>query len=229
MFERPSQMKFRAAMLLFAIALAGLSLWVLAPQWRPATIDRLPMSVQAAHAAVAERAGLDRAARAARIRGDLWAQLAFTYASPLWPGAEEDSDPRTVAAEGRGAIQAALASAPYEPGIWLLAASLGSQFDWATFQPNAALKMSYYVGPNEAYLVPLRLFAAAHSNALEDSEIKQFVERDVRLILTRWGEFKSALTAVYKDAPPKAQRFFEAAVSETDPAFLQALQGSARH
>jgi len=60
--------------------------------------------------------------------------------------------------------------------------------------------MSYYVGPDETYLVPLHLFAAAHSNALEDSEIKQFVERDVRLVLTRWGEFKPALITVYKDA-----------------------------
>ena len=86
--------------------------------------------------------------------------------------------------------------------------------------------MSYYTGPNELHLLPLRLFIATHSNALSDSDITELVQRDVRMILTRWPELRPALAAAYKDAAPNAKRFLEDAVAAIDPAFLQTIRRS---
>ena len=77
-------------------------------------------------------------------------------------------------------------------------------------------------------MVPLRLRAAAHANVLDDRDIKEFVQRDVRMSLTRWGELKPELIAAYKGSEPSVQRFLEAAVNDVDPAFLRVIQGDTR-
>jgi hypothetical protein len=87
--------------------------------------------------------------------------------------------------------------------------------------------MSYYTGPNELSLLPLRLFIATHSNALADSDMPGLVRRDVRMILTRWPDLRPALAAAYKDAVPDAKRLLDSAVTETDPAFLRAMRPNA--
>ena len=84
--------------------------------------------------------------------------------------------------------------------------------------------MSYYTGLNELHLIPLRLFTATHSNALSDNDLQQLVQRDVRMILTRWPELRPALAVAYKDAEPEAKQFLEGAVAETDPSFLQTMR-----
>jgi hypothetical protein len=69
----------------------------------------------------------------------------------------------------------------------------------------SALKMSYFTGPNEIHLIPLRLFTATHSSALTDDDIQRLVQREVRMILTRWPEMKAALPAAYDNADPEGQ------------------------
>jgi hypothetical protein len=88
--------------------------------------------------------------------------------------------------------------------------------------------MSYYTGPNEPHLIPLRLLTATHSNALTDSDLQQLVQRDVRMSLTRWPELRPALAAVYEGAEPDGRRFLEGAVTETDPTFLQTMRANTR-
>jgi hypothetical protein len=84
--------------------------------------------------------------------------------------------------------------------------------------------MSYYTGPNELHLIPLRLFTATHSTALGDDDLRQLVQRDVRMILTQWPELRPTLAAAYKGAEADAKQFLEEAVTETDPGFLQAMR-----
>ena len=88
--------------------------------------------------------------------------------------------------------------------------------------------MSYYTGLNELNLIPLRLFTATHSYSLIDSDLRQLVQRDVRMILRYWPDLRPALAAAYNDAEVEAKQFLEGAVAETDPVFLQTMRANAR-
>jgi hypothetical protein len=224
--NRPSQISFRVIVLLFALALCASSVWILLPEFARSGIARLPIDSEAAAVAAYARASAARAASLAAVRGDLWTELAFTYASLLWSGAEPGVDPRAVAEEARTIIERALAQAPHESSVWLLAASLASRFNWSGWDDASALEMSYYTGPNEFELIPLRLFTAMHSNALADEDVQRLVRRDVSMILARWPKLRLALIAAYKDANPDAKRFLEEAVADTDPAFLESLRAN---
>jgi hypothetical protein len=96
-----SLIMFRIAMLLLASALAAFSIWILLPEASRSGVHRLPTNAEAATAAAAVRARAGRAARLGAIRGDLWAEFAFTYAAPIWPGTEPGTDPLAVANEAR--------------------------------------------------------------------------------------------------------------------------------
>jgi hypothetical protein len=219
-----SQIAFRVTMLLSALALAAISVWILLPEFARSGIARLPTNLQAASAAADARARAAWAADLGGVRGDLWTALALTYASPLWPGAEPGMDPRTIANEARAIIERALAYAPHDSSIWLLAASLASQFNWQNSNPAAALAMSYYTGPNELDLIPLRLLTATRSNALSNDEVRQLVRRDIRMILTHWPELRPALGAAYEAAGPDARHFLGTTIAGADSTFLQTLR-----
>jgi hypothetical protein len=122
------------------------------------------------------------------VRGDLWSESAYTYAAPLWPGAEPDSDPLIAANDVRAVVEQALKPSHMLrmiSSIWLLAARLTARLEWRNSDADLLLKMSYYAGPNEIDLLPLRLLTATRSNALSDGDIQRPVQRDVRMILTR--------------------------------------------
>jgi hypothetical protein len=222
-----SQAPFRIALVLFACVLGGFALWQLAAELARSDIRRLPVNSESAAAAATARARAQRAAEFGAIRGDLWAEAAFTYAAQLWPGAERAANSSTAGDDGRGVVERALAYAPHASGVWLMAAGLASRLGWPRSDALSALKMSYFTGPNEIHLIPLRLFTATHSNALTDDDVQRLVQREVRMILTRWPELKPALPAAYDNADLEAKRFLERAVADADPAFLRTLRASA--
>jgi hypothetical protein len=221
-----SAFMFRMTMLSFAAALAAFSLWILLPAPLRPDVQRLPTDPEAAAAAATTRVRAIAAARIGGVRGDLWAQSAFTYATSLWADSVQDRDPSATSEQARLVVERTLAYAPHESGVWLLAAGLASGFNWPNATPASLLKMSYYTGPNELHLMPLRLFIATRSNALSDSDIPELVQHDVRMILTRWPELRPALVAAYKGAAPNAKRFLEDVVAAVDPAFLQTMRTS---
>ena len=211
-------------MLLLALALAGFSVWVLIAELPRSGVRRLPTSSDAAAIAATARARAAWAAAFGGVRGDLRAESAFTYATLLSPSPPQDADPSTIANQARTVIERALACAPYDSSVWLLAAGLAFRFNWTNANPISSLKMSYYTGPNELHLIPPRLFTATHSTALGDDDLRQLVQRDVRMILTHWPELRPTLAAAYKGAEADAKQFLEEAVTETDPGFLQAMR-----
>ena len=171
------------------------------------TTPRLPVDSEAAVTAALMRGTAGRAATLGADRGDLWAGYAFTYATLLWPRSAQAPDPTLVASEARAVVEKALAYAPHNSSLWLLAASLGAQFNWWSSGPAPVLNMSYYTGLSELPLTPLRLHVATHSTALADSEdASDLSNATFRMILTRWHELKPALIATYKDAAPEAKR-----------------------
>ena len=86
--------------------------------------------------------------------------------------------------------------------------------------------MSYYTGPSEQDLVPLRLRIATYSDVLTDIELRQFATRDLRLLLARHE--KSAIAVAYNAASPPGKRFIEQTVGEIDPSALVFLRAEAQ-
>jgi len=91
-----------------------------------------------------------------------------------------------------------------------------------TPDPAEALRMSYYTGPSEMPLIPLRLTVAVHLDELGDSELQQFAQRDLRVLIAH--QEKPAVVQAYQSATPAGKHFIEQALGETDPAFVDSLR-----
>jgi hypothetical protein len=190
-------------------------------------VDRLPTSLSAAAAAAGKR---DRAAWAAKIgaiRGELWAQLAFTYADLLLGEHEEADDVTQKLSRARVSLERAIKDAPAQPGVWLLRAGLGLRFPSLAFNTTESLKMSYYTGPSEQELIPLRLRLIALSNAIDDVEIRLFVGRDLRVLSTR--KQQSAIVDAYKAASLRGKRFIEQTLDDIDRPAAESLRTGAQN
>jgi hypothetical protein len=221
-----SQTTFRVGMALLAAVLAGFSIWMLLPELARSAIRQLPADRETATAAAMARQQAYSAAMFGAVRGDLWSEAAYSYAIALWGGGESAGDAGVAGSASRPVVERAIAYAPHASGLWLLAASLASRFDWPNCDPASMLKVSYYTGQNEIALVAWRLVAATQSKLLADADIRGFAERDVRMILTRWSELKPSLIGIYRDADPAAKRFLDGVIATTDAAFAQALRSS---
>jgi hypothetical protein len=213
-------MVLRLVALSFALLLAIQSAWLVLADFFRSGITRLPTEVATASAARAKRPDATLAAKIGAIRGDLWAEAAFTYADLLWSDAKLGPGfPAQEAASARSAINHALIGAPYQSGVWLLCAGLAALHALPDIKAGGALKMSYYTGPSEQDLMPLRLRIAILSEAYNDSELNEFIERDLRILLSH--QKSSAVAAVYSIAPPAGKRFLERAVGKIDPSAIK--------
>ena len=222
----PSHIVFRFTTLLLAILLGMQCVWLLLAELSRPGIDRLPTDATSAAAAAKQRGTAAWAASIGAIRGGLWAESAFTYADLLWADAGANAGLTQALARVRASLNHALNDAPHESGAWLLLAGLASRYPSPGLDVTEALKMSYYTGPSEQDLMPLRLRIAAQSDGFADVEIRQFVTRDLRLFVAR--RQNSAIAAAYNAAAPAGKRLIEQAVGEIDPSLLESLRASAR-
>jgi hypothetical protein len=218
----PAQAPFRLTILALAFLLGVQSLWMFVSELVRPAIPGLPVNPQMAAVAADQRNRAVWAARIGAIRGDLWTEAAFTYADFLWP----DLATRTsgTSDQARAIIAEALAYAPHQSAVWLLLAGLESHSEPPGSNLTAALRMSYYTGPNELLLMPLRIRLATHSDAAKEDDIQQFIRRDLRIIITREPQLKPSIIAAYGDASAFAKKLIEQVVEETDPSFLQLLR-----
>ena len=86
--------------------------------------------------------------------------------------------------------------------------------------------MSYYTGPSEQDLLPLRLRLTALSKAIGDVEIREFVRRDLRLLLAR--KQQSAIADAYDAASPPVKRFIEQTLGDMDRPAAESLRSGAQ-
>ncbi len=224
--NEPSHTAFRLATLLFAILLCMQCMWLLLAEISRPGIYRLPTDAPAAAAAAKQHGAAAWAASISTIRGDLWAESAFTYADLLWSDAGANGDLTKALQRARASLDHALNDAPHQSGAWLLLAALASGYPSFNFNAAEALKMSYYTGPSEQDIMPLRLRIVAQSDVFNDVEMRQFVSRDLRLFLAR--QQKYAIADAYNAASPAGKRFIEQTVSEIDPSALELLRAGAR-
>jgi hypothetical protein len=214
-------LKFRVITLLLAVSLGLQCIWLVSSQLARPAIAGLPTDAAAAAAATKER---DRAALAAEIgavRGDLWAQSAFTYANLLF-GENEQSDVPIKLARARVNLDRALRNSPIQPAAWLLRAELGVRYPNLGFNTTEALKMSYFTGPSDDELLPLRLRLAAQSGTMSDPELQPLIRRDLRILLTR--KRQAVIASIYSGLSPSGKHFIEQALGEIDRPAAEALR-----
>jgi hypothetical protein len=225
--KRSTKIVFRLATLLIAVLIGLQSLWILLPELLRPGIAELPTdSVSAGSASVTSRRDAAIwAARIGAIRGDLWAESAFTYADLLWDTSIVGAALAPELQRARKSLYRTLDEAPEKSGTWLLLAGLALHYPSIAQDPTAALKMSYYTGPTEKHLMPLRLRIATQTDAFNDFEVRQFVSRDLHMFLAQHQE--SVIAEAYHVASPTGKHFIESVISEIDPSALYWLQDAA--
>ena len=222
----PSQTSFRIVTLAFAIALSAQCIWLLLSELTRPGVNHLPMNPQNAALAAKQRNDATWAASIGGIRGDLWADSAYTFSDLLWTNSSNSSENTPSLAMARRRLDRAVRYSPNQPGAWLLLAGLASRYRWSKPEPAEALKMSYYTGPGELQLMPLRLMATVQLDTLSDTELQLLAQRDLRLLLAHRG--KPVVIQAYQSATPAGKHFLEQALGEIDPMFVEPLRGGAQ-
>jgi len=206
----------RVALTLFGVFLFAQAAWILLAERHRLNHIRLPVDGKTATIALAEQDKIKQAASLAVVRGDLWAESAFTYGNLLWLDAGDQLN-----TEALKTLTRALRYSPHRGDVWLMFAALANKYKWSGYQPGLLLKMSYYTAPNELALLPLRLDVSLHAKGvIDDAELKDMVRRDISVILTRAPALKPALVAAYRSALPQGKAFAERVISEIDPGYL---------
>ena len=220
--NEPSHLAFRLATSLFAMLLGVQCVWLLLAEFFRSDIYRLPTDAATATAARNERINAGRAAMIGAVRGDLWAESAFTYADLMWGDGRGGTD----LVQARSSINYALTDAPHQSSVWLLLAGLASRYQLPNVEVKEVVRMSYYTGPSELELMPLRLWIAVHSDAFTDIELRDSISREVRLLFTH--QQKSAIVAAYNAASSMGRQFIEQTIREIDPSAAESLTKQAR-
>src|SRR6516165_7786669 len=151
--NQTSQLAFRVATSLLAMLLGVQCVWLLLAEFSRPGINRLPMDAASAAAAQNERISARRAAMIGAIRGDLWAQSAFTYADLMWSNGKGGAN----LVQALSSLHNALANAPHQSSAWLLLSGLALRHQLPGIDAKEAIRMSYYTGPSELRLMPMRL------------------------------------------------------------------------
>jgi hypothetical protein len=212
---------FRMATLFFAVLLGVQSVWLLSAQLaRPATFA-LPVNAAEAAAALKQRGAATAAASIGVIRGDLWAQSAFTYAGLLFIQTVPNADVAQTLAPVRASLGYALADGPINPSAWLLLSAFTTRYPPGNLDATETLKMSYYTGPSDQALIPLRLRLAVLPDAINDFEMRQFIARDLRFLVNQ--KQKSMIADAYSTASAAGKRLIEQTIKDIDPSFLGSL------
>ena len=218
--NQPSHSAFRLTTSLFALLLGVQCVWLLLAELSRPGISRLPTDAASAAAAPNGRIKASWAARIGAIRGDLWAESAFTYADLIW----KDGGGSTDLVQAHLSVNHALTAAPHQSSVWLLLAGLASRYQLPGIDGKEAVRMSYYTGPSELELMPLRLWIAVHSDPFSDIELRDSISREVRLLFSH--QQKSAIVAAYNAAPLVGKQFIEQTIREIDPSAAESLRAN---
>ncbi|MGH6794674.1 MAG: hypothetical protein ACREDH_05635, partial [Methylocella sp.] len=218
--------RLRSALLVFGIILGLSGLWMLLPELLRAKPIGLAFDRASADAAAAHRTGAVLAAEIGVIRGDLWAEAAFTGARFMWTPRStiHDWTNHGQLARARADAETALALAPVNGAAWLFLAKLPAVSPEAENRVRTLLEMSYFTAPNALSLAPWRLERAATSSALADKDFQAFIKGDIRGVLDRGPEYRQAIIAAYRNAWPQNKPIFESLVADADPAMAQLLR-----
>lgn len=224
-----SHVGMKAGISVFALILCLSGIWVLVPSViSPGHID-LPLTREAASGLKAAKPRALIAAEAAAIRGDLWAQSAFTDSGLVWLDPADAAKPASAAAveSARARVMRALSLAPIDGKGWLYAAELPPAIGQPQSNMTALLSMSYMTLPNDLSLVGSRLALAASTEALSDPDIQDFVKLDLRRVLFQHPEKKPEILAAFAKAGPQNKVLLKNLANDIDSTFAASLDANA--
>jgi len=213
---------------IFAAILGAAAVWLLSVEFIRPVLPFFPVDAATAEAMAAHRTAAGAAARIGLIRGELWTDYAMTLAPDISgelaiPTSAQLSEMASLES-ARAAAVAAAELAPYDTRAWLLMA--GTDARGLGQKAAGPLKMSYYAGPNELSLIPLRIKIATQSDAITDPELQALVGGEIRAMITRKPGFKPVIVSAYRDALPEGRRFIESQVGDLDPKLLASLRAT---
>jgi hypothetical protein len=217
------QAELRNILMVFAIILGIAGGWTLVCELARAPRIGFPVD-QNYQAAADQRRKAALAARLGMVRGDLWAELFFSFANSILIRSGPDFGAVETLNEALPAARRALVYAPLRSEVWLLLAEMAKDYELQTPSAATALTMSYYTAPYDQALTPLRLSVATRGNAVRDAELRQLVEQDLQTILARKPNLHPAVVAAYATASAEGKHLIESVIQETDPSFLMELQ-----
>jgi len=205
---------FRASVFILAIVLVVQSAWLLGAEFFHSTLPYFQQYRAEGKQAAADRSTAVLAASIGWLRGELWADAAIALAS----------GPASNIAGARTFAERAARLSPHDSRVWLLLAALDSRLRQPIHKISNELKMSYYTGPNELALTPLRLRIATGSTVISDADLKSLVAQEIRTIILQHQDKKSSILAAYRGASPEGKKFIEATVGDLDKNLLAALR-----
>ena len=161
------------------------------------------------------------------FRSDLEGSYALTVALHALQSRREKSATGIAEENARAeaTVKRALSIVPYDSELWLALALLQAQRDPHNPETVEALKMSYFVAPNNPQLMPVRLDTATLSDALSDPDLKDLVLGDLRLMLLRKPDLRTAVISAYRRSSSLGKKFLEESIQSIDPAFVPTLRG----
>ena len=216
---------FRSNILILAGILAVQAVWLVTAEFIRPKLPYFPQDKASEERASTARSTSVMVALVGWVRGDLWTDAAIALSSGLTSEVPGEGDPQMTMLRGQARVLAQRAArlSPHDSRIWLLLAALDSRFDWPSEIANR-LNMSYFTGPNEPALTPLRIRIATRSTAIADAELQNQVAQEIRAITLRRQDQKPSLLAAYRDASPEGKQFIETTVGDLDKNLLAAIR-----
>jgi hypothetical protein len=209
-----------------AVLIGVLAVWLIATELIAPRTTYFPSDRSEAEAFYAVRGPAAAAAEVGMIRGDLWASASMTRAAPLLFGTTAGSLEPTSRSEVenmRATADRAARLSPHDSRIWLVLAGLDFRLGGNNPKAAEALKLSYYTGPNELSLTPLRLLLSVQSDAISDEELQSFVVLELQRVVMQRPDLKPAIALAYQNALPKGREVIEATLEQADPNFLATI------
>jgi hypothetical protein len=219
--HRAIDLWMRGGLFAFSAALCLGGAWIMAAELVRSVVPYFPSNADATSAARASQAAA--AARIGWRRGDLWlddALLRWSEISPVEDSARQQ--PAEMYEAVRAVATRAIRLAPHDSRSWLVLsaanAALGKDF-------GAALKMSYYTGPHELALIPLRIRLAVRGELGQDRELTSLVQGELQTIIDTPGLMPSLVSA-YRSASADNRRAVDALLGELAPSLMKDLQAN---
>jgi hypothetical protein len=219
---------FRISVLIFAIVLAVQAAWLTAAELTRPTLPYFPKNkVEEENAARAGSAAI-LAASIGLVRGSLWIDAAIALSSGVASNIAKVStaEMKESIDYARAIAERAARLSPHDSRIWLLLATLDSRLNRTAREIADQLKMSYYTGPNELALMPLRIRIATGSTAIGDADLQILVAQEIRTIVLRHQDQNSSVLAAYRDASPEGKQFIESTVGDLDKGLLETIRAT---
>lgn len=158
------------------------------------------------------------------VRSDLASNHAVIAALQAIQHGKAGSGASAETVRARARVRQALTATPEDAELWLALALLETRRDPSGPAAVEALKMAYFTAPSDARLMPVRLDTATLADMLIDPDLAELARGDVRLMLTRRPELRTALVQAYRRASKRGKAFLEQAVQAIDPSFVATLR-----